>query len=481
MRLNTPIGRLISRHTRELLRTYHREGLLDTRIADRCVQDRFIELSTSERSVYDKVEEYIRHSFARATRSKQTAVGLAMVTYRRRLASSFRALDITLTKRLDALQTGSRDALGDDEDIPDDETTDEIIDSKQFAGMESDALDFEEAETIATIIRQINALPPDTKSKVLKDEIMALRDHGYEQVMVFTQYTDTIDFLRDELTSGGTGLRIMCFSGRGGEVPTATGAWRTITRDEAKQQFHDRQADVLLCSEAAAEGLNFQFCGALINYDMPWNPMKVEQRIGRIDRVGQEHSKIRICNLHYRGTIETDVYQALRERIKIFEVVVGRLQPILSQLPGKIRQIVLTGKDSTELVDEVETESTRRGFDLDAATDDALSLPEREPAPVTMDDLDRIINRTVLLPRGFQVRTLGRREYALSTDGEKAEIRLTTDPTYYERHADSVQLWSPGNPNFDSPGAEVESGEVTANSLHELLEEYDDYLSRQNA
>ena len=68
----------------------------------------------------------------------------------------------------------------------------------------------------------------------------------------------------------------------------------------------------MLCTDAAAEGLNFQFCGAVINYDMPWNPMRVEQRIGRIDRVGQTNATIRIVNLHYEGTVETDVYRALR-------------------------------------------------------------------------------------------------------------------------------------------------------------------------
>ena len=72
---------------------------------------------------------------------------------------------------------------------------------------------------------------------------------------------------------------------------------------------------MLLCTDAAAEGLNFQFCGAVVNYDMPWNPMRVEQRIGRIDRLGQQHAHIRIVNLHYEGTVETDVYRALRERI----------------------------------------------------------------------------------------------------------------------------------------------------------------------
>ena len=88
------------------------------------------------------------------------------------------------------------------------------------------------------------------------------------------------------------------------------------TTPQERQSFtvaDQMHQDVLLCTEAAAEGLNFQFCDALINYDMPWNPMRVEQRI---DRLGQQHEIIRIVNLHYEDTVETDVYRALRSRIR---------------------------------------------------------------------------------------------------------------------------------------------------------------------
>ena len=135
----------------------------------------------------------------------------------------------------------------------------------------------------------------------------------------------------------------MCFTGRGGEVPVGDGTWRAIDRDEAKRRFRAGEADVLLCSEAAAEGLNFQFCGALVNYDMPWNPMRVKQRIGRIDRLGQAHATIRIFNLHYEDTVEADIYRVLRERIRLFEGVVGELQPILARMSGRIAKVVLAG------------------------------------------------------------------------------------------------------------------------------------------
>src|SRR5690606_30628250 len=98
---------------------------------------------------------------------------------------------------------------------------------------------------------------------------------------------------------------------------------------------------VLVCTDAAGEGLNLQSVGVLVNFDLPWNPMKVEQRIGRIDRIGQKYPKVRIVNLAYADTVEADVYFTLRGRIGLFENVVGKLQPILSRLPREFEAAVL--------------------------------------------------------------------------------------------------------------------------------------------
>src|SRR4051812_47333786 len=146
--------------------------------------------------------------------------------------------------------------------------------------------------------------------------------------------------------------RVMCFSGRGGEVPGADGTWRVVTRDEIKRRFRAGEADLLLCTDAAAEGLNFQFCGALVNVDMPWNPMRVEQRIGRIDRLGQSFQVVRIVNLHYADTVEADVYATLRDRIDLFGKFVGKLQPILAALPKLIEKQAVGGRDRSSLEDD---------------------------------------------------------------------------------------------------------------------------------
>ena len=256
-----------------------------------------------------------------------------------------------------------------------------------------------------------------------------------------------------------------------------------MARDHARRRqaaVRLGEADVLLCTDAAAEGLNFQFCGALVNYDMPWNPMRVGQRIGRIDRLGQRHSIVRISNLHYEDTVETDVYRALGSRINLFQMVVGPLQPILARLPGTITNTVLAdprreAPDRAGLREAIERqidEGEPGGFDIDAALEEDWTMPERPAPAMTMDDLDRVIEAEDLMPQGTQVRPLGAREYALRAPGMTPELRVTTDPDYYEEHTESVEFWSPGNPLFNPPENLHAPSETTgAQQLAKLLDQ----------
>ena len=476
MRAHTPLRRLVSRHTRELLRRYFKAGMLTTPIADRRVEDRFIEMTSEERALYDAVEDYITSTYNQASANERTAVGFVMTIYRRRLASSFSALRNTLQNHLDAIAAGNQTQfMGLDEDTPDDEAVDEVLDADDVAALEREALAAEEEGDIQILLLGIGQLPPDSKLESLKSTLAELRQDGYRQAMVFTQYTDTMDFLRGELLKDAD-QRLMCFSGRGGEIPSATGAWRRVGRDDAKRRFRDGEADILLCTDAAAEGLNFQFCGALINYDMPWNPMRVEQRIGRIDRLGQRHGIIRIVNLHYEGTVETDVYRALRNRIGLFESVVGRLQPILAQLPRTISQTVLSGDNRrrANVVDAIERQAWEhegRGFDIDAVTQSDLAMPARAPSSVTMEDLDRVIGSSDMMPPGTDVQPLGHREYGLLAPGMIERLRVTTDPEYFAENAESMELWSPGNALFTPPEFATRTDEPpTDKTLKDILD-----------
>lgn len=455
MKTTTPVGQLISRHTRELLRKYQAQGKLTSRIATREVEDVFVEMTADERKTYEQVEAYISSTYDNASDKERNAVGFVMTIYRRRLASSFAALRRTLSDRLSAVgrdPRGAHDRRDRADDVSDDEAQEEVMDLDDAAKLEQQSLAAEEVSDIESLLRDVKALPTDTKARRLVERIKRLREAGYPQVIVFTQYTDTMDFLRDWLRKNE--MSVMCYSGRGGEVTEPSGAWRTISREETKRRFREKKADVLLATDAAAEGLNFQFCGALINYDMPWNPMRVEQRIGRIDRLGQAFEKIRIVNLHYDDTVETDVYRALRDRIGLFSSVVGKLQPILAALPRQIAAVALKKADAREradLVQQLEGEIKQRegdAFDLDEIALSELDAPPHPPPPYDMEALDVLLRRADLLPPAVDVKRIAAGEYELTMPGMHEPLRITTSRERFEENPGTYELWSPGSPLF---------------------------------
>ncbi|MCY4119360.1 MAG: helicase-related protein, partial [Acidobacteria bacterium] len=144
------------------------------------------------------------------------------------------------------------------------------------------------------------------------------------KVLVFTFSRATLAYLRERLA---TDRRFRVCELHGG-VPQAD-------RPGLIQRFRDGDFDVMLATRVAGEGLDFEFCSAVVNYDLPWNPMEVEQRIGRIDRFGQTEEMIHILNFHTPGTIESDIIARVHQRIGVFEASIGELEPILrSELPG---------------------------------------------------------------------------------------------------------------------------------------------------
>ena len=483
MRVSTPVGGLIVRHTRELLRSYRNSGALTAVIADRNVSDSFVDLTDEERRVYEAVEDYISTTYNKylsASAQKRNAIGFVMTIYRRRLASSFAALHSTLSKHLrDVLERSSVVEFS-EEDAPDDETNEAFGDPEFGAEMSREALLEEESSELESLIGMVDRLSVDTKARRLVEHINEMKADGYRQVMVFTQYTDTMDYIRTHLATE-TDFPVMCYSGRGGEVPESDGSWRTVSRDQVKRRFARGDVDVLLCTDAAAEGLNFQFCGALINYDMPWNPMRVEQRIGRIDRLGQAYPTIRVVNMYYANTVESDVYMTLRDSINLFVQYVGKLQPILARLPGRFEQVTLQNRDDREaaredlrdtFAEEVAT-AQATGFDLDESATQDLEVPDRPDASYDLDDLDMLLLSENLLPPDVNAEPLGAREYSYIVADESDPVRVTTDREYYDQHPESVELWSPGGAHFPAPEDVASPDEVEAvgKTLHELLTE----------
>jgi superfamily II DNA or RNA helicase len=168
----------------------------------------------------------------------------------------------------------------------------------------------------------------DSKYDQLLAELLKVRAAGSRQVMIFSFFRRTLGYLAGRLQEHFK-VRVMH-----GGVPMAE-------RESIMRDFRDGQFEILLLSEVGSEGLDFEFCNVLVNYDLPWNPMRVEQRIGRLDRFGQEHEKIFIYNMHVPGTIETDIFQRLYYRIGVFESSIGELEPILRDQLGDITKQLL--------------------------------------------------------------------------------------------------------------------------------------------
>ena len=460
LQLCSPVTRLVSRNTRKQLREYTKTNNLGWKMGERDVHDAFVQMSLGEQNAYKNVEDYISHIWNAYKGKNRQAVGFVLTIYRKRLASSFAALKSTLENHLKRLD-GEATSLEPYTDEYEEMDPEDIIETEERALKELDR------EEVRRLLDMIQGLPTDTKFNRLAGEIAELM-HGYRQVMVFTQFTDTMDFLREELR--GRGHHVICYSGRGGEKPGADGRWQVIKRADAKKEFRAGSADIMICTDAAAEGLNFQFCGAMINYDMPWNPMRVEQRIGRIDRIGQEYGTIRITNLFYEDTVEAAVYRVLRSRIDMFRGIVGTLQPILSDIERIIKNIVLDHPQPPRDFSQIDADLDRASAGIDDMLAAGLDAYEPPISPVTMEDLDRIAGNASLMQ--YKTEPAGRGQYNMAHPTKP--IRITTDRGVFENHGDSTEFWSPGSPAFPEP---VQSSDI---SKHETLKQLLDSLERQH-
>ena len=450
---NTPLKDLMFRHTRDTLRQYYQRGLLERDIPTRTVIDHAICLEPHrEAELYRQVSDYVRHFYRLAQSEKRVALGFLMTLYRKRLTSSFYAIRESLQRRLEALTQQRGSGLTDDDWLELEDAEDAII-----QGMEAyvEPVHPKEVEYLEQLLRQFEQTGEDSKFSHL---LTVLRQTFQTQnsAIIFTQYTDTMDFLREELRHI-YGRQLACYSGRGGER-LGTEGWTIVPKEQIKTQFRDETIKVLLCTESASEGLNLQTCGVLINYDMPWNPMRVEQRIGRIDRIGQVYSQVTIHNFYYDGTVEAKVYQRLRDRINAFTAVVGNLQPILAQVPTFIEKAMASADPEEEDVLFSEFDQILETPPLQVAVDDlvirdveadVMEIYKPQPAaPLNWTDLEQGMTYSPgLRIKGFRFIPLEAGIFRLMGPHLRSDYDVTFDPKIYNDRP-SLHLMGLGDPLF---------------------------------
>jgi len=288
---------------RALLREYQQRGILKDNVPTRRPRLERVPMRPEERALYDRIDEYIS-AFYQKYESERRGLGFVMTVYRRRLTSSFYAVRRSLERRLQFLRGLTDEAFVDD-DLEQDELEQDVLEEVLS---DADRERFKaELTYVEDFIHELRLLSVnDSKLEVLKSELGRIFTQR-PTVLIFTQYADTMDYLRDQLVEV-YGSQVACYSGRGGEVWNGI-AWVRTTKEDVKNQFREGSVRILIGTESASEGLNLQTCGVLINYDMPWNPMRVEQRIGRIDRIGQQFDIVWISNYFYQDTIEDVIYR----------------------------------------------------------------------------------------------------------------------------------------------------------------------------
>lgn len=302
----TPKNPVILRKTLNTLMVRNRRTENSLNFTDRHVEAILLSLSKEEMELYQAVSEFIKEEYESRANARRSV--LPLITLQREIcSSSFAALPTLEKMRKDPkLTSPTRSRL--------------------------DAL-YELAQLV----------PGYTKV----NQTIELAKQIDDKLIVFTEYRATQDFLLYMLKRNG----IAAVPFRGG--------FKRGKKDWMKDLFEHR-AQVLVATEAGGEGINLQFCNQVINFDLPWNPMRVEQRIGRVHRLGQTRP-VYIYNLATKETIEEHIVHLLQEKIHMFEAVIGELDVILggNAFEKEIMQTFVQSKDQTEVTSRLNMLSKR--------------------------------------------------------------------------------------------------------------------------
>nr|WP_272491278.1 helicase-related protein [Roseovarius autotrophicus] len=261
----------------------------------------------AQQKLYEAVTDYVRHGYNQAMAAKQRHIGFLMILMQRLVTSSTAAIRTTLEKRQALLdQPQLQPSLFETADV--DEWAELDGQTQVDLAVQTRGWEMEKAEvdTLLELARSTEAQGTDAKAEALLELIYKLQQEENDpelKVLIFTEFVPTQTMLAAFLES------------RGFSVATLNGSMDLDARTRAQQAF-SRDVRVLVSTDAGGEGLNLQFCHVVINFDMPWNPMRVEQRIGRVDRIGQPHV-VRAINFVLEDTVEHRVREVLETKLAV--------------------------------------------------------------------------------------------------------------------------------------------------------------------
>ena len=259
--------------------------------------------------LYEAVTTYVQEGYNQAVREKRNYIGFLMILMQRLVTSSTRAIRTALENRLYALQEPEAQ-LNFFEALDTEEWTDldgqdqlETLLRTRFKALRNEQ---EEVRILLNAARHVEQAGPDAKAQALLNLVYKLQQQEGDpdlKVLLFTEFVPTQRMLAE------------FFEERGISTTLINGSMGIEDRLRAQRKFAG-DTRILISTDAGGEGLNLQFCHVVVNYDMPWNPMRLEQRIGRVDRIGQAHI-VRAINFAYEDTVEYRVREVLETKLAI--------------------------------------------------------------------------------------------------------------------------------------------------------------------
>lgn len=346
-----PASNLTVRNTRKSLERMGYE------FPDRSFKSPNLKVSVEITNFQSKMEDYLRNAYASVESainpSYEGSKGFVICVYQQRIASSLYSAELSLDRRrtkLEQIRLGFSQELSlEDEDLLDesqevDEIRDLPVDSQLRLRVKSAAA--RELNYLNDLLEELRNIDGGTieGDPKISSVLQYLEEETSEsRVIVFSRYTDTLHGIIQAFEASGklsSKVSIGFYTGSEVWIRNTDGKRTTVSKKELKQSLENGYISAVFCSDAASEGLNLQAANKLVNVDVPWNPGRLEQRIGRIARLGQKSKTVEIVNYWYPGSVESRMYSRLLERRDLYELAIGPFPQIFS---SAIKDSVLAG------------------------------------------------------------------------------------------------------------------------------------------
>ena len=264
------------------------------------------ERHTLQRELYEMVSSYVSRSYNKALRNKKSNMCLIflLIIMQRMVISSTAAVKQSLERRLNVL-LNQRTSMGSlrEEDLDELDIEDGVEEALEAISLDVN-LEIEELQKIIAVAKQAEFQHADVKVEKLTDTVDTIFSEDPDpKIIIFTEFVATQQYLQKLLASKGYTVTIL------------NGRMSIDERNEALQEFRHKTS-IFISTDAGGEGLNLQFANIIINYDLPWNPMKIEQRCGRVDRIGQQRD-VQVYNFIVDDTVENRVREVLEEKLTV--------------------------------------------------------------------------------------------------------------------------------------------------------------------